>query len=102
MAISTRATGEAKLKNALAELDTQWKEFCLVVEPYKNRDNVYILSAIDDLYQFLDEALAQINMIRGNQYKAVIETQAEQLRKELNTLNNVVEQILLLQKAWIY
>ena len=41
-------------------------------------------------------------MIRGNQYKAVIEAQAEALRKDLTTLNSAVEQLIILQKAWIY
>ena len=31
-------------------------------------------------------------MIRGNQYKAVIEKEAEQLRKDLNTLNTATEE----------
>ena len=34
-AISVRATGEAKLRAALEELDNQWRNFNLHVDPYK-------------------------------------------------------------------
>ena len=102
VAISRRATGEAKLRDDLAKLEEEWKELKLVVNVYKDRDNVFVLAGIDDLYTFLDENLANINMIRGNQYKAVVEKEAEKLRKDLVTMNQVVEDLLTLQKSWQY
>ena len=89
VAISRRATGEAKLQADLRKLDGDWKELKLVVQPYKERDQVFVFSGdgINDLYAFLDENLANINMIRGNQYKAVVEKEAEKLRKDLITMN---------------
>ena len=74
MAISRRATGEAKLQKDLANLELAWKELNLVTMPYKDKEGVFVLGGIDELYAFLDENLANINMIRGNQYKAVVET----------------------------
>jgi len=102
VAVSRRATGEDKLKKDLAKLDEAWKELKLVTIIYKERDGVYVLSEIDELYAFLDENLANINMIRGNQYKAVVEKEAEKLRKELNTMNTVTEDLLTLQRSWMY
>ena len=104
VAISRRATGEAKLQADLRKLDGEWKELKLVVQPYKERDQVFVFSAdgINDLYAFLDENLANINMIRGNQYKAVVEKEAEKLRKDLITMNQVTEDMLTLQKSWMY
>lgn len=87
VAISRRATGEAKLVADLAKLEAEWKDLKLTVIPYKDRDNIFVLAGIDDLYTFLDENLANINMIRGNQYKAVVEVPAENLRKSLVTMN---------------
>ena len=102
VAISRRAIGEAKLKVDLAKLQELWKQQLLVVKVYKDRDGVFVLDQIDDLYTFLDENLANINMIRGNQYKAVVEKEAERLRKELITMNSVTEDLLTLQKSWMY
>ena len=61
-----------------------------------------MLSGVDDLYTFLDENLANINMIRGNQYKAVVEKDAENLRKALITMNTVTEDLLTLQRSCMY
>jgi len=61
-----------------------------------------VLDLVDELYTFLDENLANINMIRGNQYKAVVEKDAEKLRKDLITMNQVTEDLLTLQKSWMY
>jgi len=72
----------------------------LVVNVYKDRDNVFVLGGVDELYTFLDENLANINMIRGNQYKAIVEKDAEKLRKDLITMNQVTEDLLTLQKSW--
>ena len=60
------------------------------------------MSGVDDLYTFLDESLANINMIRGNQYKAVVEKEAEKLRKDLITMNTVTEELMNLQRSWQY
>ena len=102
MAISRRATGEAKLRADLNKLDEAWKALQLVVITYKDRDQVYVLSGVDELYGFLDENLANINMIRGNQYKAVVEEKAEILRKSLITMNTVTEDLLTLQRSWMH
>ena len=71
---------------------------------YKDRDGVLVLDGkgVEDLYTFLDEALANINMIRGNQYKAVVEKQAEALRKQLMTMNTITEELVTLQRSWIH
>lgn len=102
VAISRRATGEAKLKADLAKLDQEWKDLKLLTVVYKERDGVFILSGVEDLYTFLDENLANINMIRGNQYKAVVEKDAETLRKALITMNTVTEELITLQRSWQY
>ena len=102
VAISRRAIGEAKLKIDLAKLQELWKTQVLTVKPYKDKDQVFVLDQVDDLYTFLDENLANINMIRGNQYKAVVEKEADKLRKDLVTMNAVTEDLLTLQKSWMY
>ena len=102
VAISRRATGEAKLREDLDKLEEAWKDLQLTLIPYKDRDQIFVLAGIDDLYTFLDENLANINMIRGNQYKAVVEGPAEALRKSLVMMNTVTEDMLTLQKSWMY
>ena len=61
-----RATGEAKLIAALEELEIKWKEQIIVTKKYKEKDGCFVVDEVDVLYEFLDESMAQINMIRGN------------------------------------
>ena len=61
-----------------------------------------ILSEIDDVYTFLDENLAQINMILGNRYAGIVRTKAEVVKAELQKLDACIEEWIALQKSWMY
>ena len=78
-----RASGEAKLIALLDEVQTAWKNVFFVCTPYKDQEGMTILSEIDELYNFLDENLANINMILGNRYAAVVRNKAESTKAEL-------------------
>jgi hypothetical protein len=90
VATSVKATGEAKLRAALNDLDTIWGNQEFVCKNYKERDNQFILIEIDTLYQALDESLAQINMILGNRFVKVMRQRAENLKKSLNVLQECI------------
>ena len=77
-----RATGENKLVVALEEVQKAWKEIFFIVKPHKESEMV-VLTEIDDVYTFLDENLAQVNMILGNRYAGIVRTQAESVKAEL-------------------
>ena len=78
-AISVRATGEQKLVDALNEVELAWKAQNFVTIKFKETE-FEILNEIDDIYTFLDENLAQVNMILGNRYAGVVRTQAETVK----------------------
>ena len=75
-AISARATGEYKLIKQWEDINDQWKSINFVCVQYKEYEGVYVLSEVDDIYNFLDENMAQINMILGNRYAGVIRDKA--------------------------
>jgi len=103
VSISVKATGEHKLKVQLDELQNRWTKVEFKVKQYKeDKEGVYILVELDDLYNELDESLAAINMILGNRYVQVMRDKAEKLKKELNNLNNAVEGWVKCQRDWIY
>lgn len=102
VATSVKATGEAKLRAALNDLDTIWSNQEFVCKNYKERDNQFILIEIDTLYQALDESLAQINMILGNRYVKVMRARAEKLKKDLNVLQECIAQWVDCQRQWCY
>ena len=81
-AIAARASGESKLVKDLDEVQKAWREVYFEVIQHKESDMV-VLTGIDDIYTFLDDKLAVINMTLGNRYAGVVRTKAEIVKAEL-------------------
>ena len=99
--ISTQASQEASLRQQLQSLEDTWKKIDFIVKQYKDKDAL-IIDEIDIIFQALDEGLATINMILGSRYVKPLRTEAEAWKKNLFTLNQVVEEWVICQKNWIY
>jgi dynein heavy chain, axonemal len=69
---------------------------------YKERDGVFILSELPELYDNIDEALADINTILGNRFVGFMRKDCESLKKDIQNANNIVGAWVTLQKDWIY
>jgi len=54
------------------------------------------------VFTALDEGMATINMILGSRYVKPLRSEAEIWKKNLFTLNQVVEEWIICQKQWIY
>ena len=52
------------------------------MDVYKKHDGVYQLKFIDDLYETVDDCLAQINMILGNRFVGFMRKTCEKMKKE--------------------
>jgi dynein heavy chain len=68
-----------------------------MTKQYKDKD-AFILDEIDVVFQSLDEGLATINMILGSRYVKPLRTEAENWKKNLFTLNQIVEEWVIYQK----
>jgi dynein heavy chain len=95
--ISTQASQEASLRGQINALEEQWKRIDFITRPYKDRD-AYILDEIDEIFQCLDESLAAINTILGSRFVKPLRTEAEIWKKNLFTLNQMVEEWITCQK----
>ena len=82
-AISNRAKGEAKLKDLLAKVQAEWRLQIFLTVPHKSEEGMCQLSGVDDLYQFLDDNMANVNSILGNRFAAIVRNDAESTKKEL-------------------
>jgi dynein heavy chain, axonemal len=102
VAKSVEASGQAKLRGQLQELKDQWATIQIVTVPHGPKDNVFIIAGIEDMYQYLDEGLATINMILGNRFVKVMRKEAEDLKKQLNTLSEAFDQWNEVQRQWRY
>ena len=102
VAISLRATGEYKLITEWEAINAAWREVAFTVVQHKDTEGLWVLSEVDALYTFLDERMAGINMILGNRYAGVIREKAVQTKKDLNTLNNALDEWITMQQEWMY
>ena len=60
------------------------------------------LAGVDDLYQFLDDNMANVNSILGNRFAAIVRIEAESTKKELQKLDTCIEEWMTLQRQWVY
>lgn len=102
VAKGVEATGQAKLGNQLQNLEDNWKIIQFVTKTYKEKDNCFILGGAEDMYTYLDEGLAEINMILGNRFVKIMRTKADKVKKELTLLSTAVEEWFEVQKQWCY
>ena len=101
-AISNRAKGEAKLKDLLGKVQAEWKLQIFVTVPHKSEEGMCQLTAVEDLYQFLDDNMANVNSILGNRFAAIVRNEAESTKKELQKLDACLEEWMTLQRNWVY
>jgi dynein heavy chain len=80
----------------------KWKAIELDMQIYKERDGVFILSEIPDLFQVIDDCVADINMILGNRFVTFIRKKCEDLKKEIQNASKVVDAWVEMQRQWIY
>jgi dynein heavy chain len=99
--ISTQASQEAFLKSQINALEEQWKRIDFLTKQYKDKD-AFILDEIEDIFQSLDESLATINIILGSRFVKPLRIEAEAWKKNLFTLNQMVEEWIKVQRQWIY
>ena len=100
--IATQATQEANLRGQLIKLEEQWKKIDFITINHKDSKDVFILTEVEDLFQYLDDSLANINTILGSRYVKPLRNEADVWKKNLLLLNGIVEEWVEVQKQWIY
>lgn len=101
VAISTQATQEANLRTQINDLEEVWKKVIFTVE-WEEKCESYILKDLDEIFNNLDESLANINMILGSRFVKPLRTEAEQWKKWIMTLSDMVDEWIMCQKNWMY
>ncbi len=85
-------------------MEDVWRRVDFIVKIYKEgtKDTAFILGDVDDIFTTLDETMASINMILGSRYVKPIRNEAEVWKKHLMTLSKVLDNLIFLQKQWMY
>lgn len=101
VSISIQAVQEHKLRGDLGDLDEVWRgtSFTLELDP---KTDVHLLSKLDDIFTVLDESLANINMVLGSRFVKPLRSEAEQWKKWILTISEMVEEWNMCQNQWRY
>ena len=57
---------------------------------------------LDKIYEILDSQTANINMVLANRYAAKLRDKGEEMKKNLITLSQAIEEWVTMQKTWMY
>ena len=97
----SRADPTPALPGRYDVMEEEWIPFGEDSKQFKDKD-AFILDEIDDIFNALDESLATVNTILGSRFVKPLRMEAEIWKKNLLTLNQIVEEWIITQKQWIY
>jgi len=101
VAISIQAVQEDKLSNDLQALEDVWKATSFTIE-VDEKTECPMLMKLDEIFAILDESLANINMVLGSRFVKPLRAEAEQWKKWIFTISDMIEAWQSCQLNWRY
>jgi len=97
MEISGQASSEATLEAILKKIEDSWKIVDLIVLPYKNAHDIFILGSLEEVQLTLEEANINLNTLISSKHVVMIRSRVEEWINSMNIMNDVlVSNILIL------
>ncbi len=100
--ISGQASSEASLELILKKVEDSWKSLDLVVLPYKETKDVFILGGTDEIQQNLDDSNINISTIASSRHVGPIKPRVDDWQKQLELFNRTLEAWQTCQRGWLY
>lgn len=88
--ISGHASSEATMLTILNKVEDSWKKIELIVLPYKNADDVFILGSLEEVQLTLEEANINLNTLITSKYVKMIKTRVEGWINSMNIMNDIL------------
>lgn len=101
IAVATQASQETELRDQLKIVKDKWEDKDLPIQRFKDKDT-WILGDTEELLSILDDSLARVSIIAGNRYVAPLRDEVNNLKNNLNTMQDVLEEWAMLQKSWMH
>jgi hypothetical protein len=79
------------LRIDVAEIEEVWKGTSFSIEIDEKTD-VPLLTKLDEIFTILDESLACINMVLGSRFVKPLRPEAEQWKKWILTISEMIEE----------
>ncbi|KAG3118423.1 Dynein heavy chain 6, axonemal [Phytophthora idaei] len=101
-AVAVSAQQEAVLEKMLKKVTDAWATTEFEVKPYKESKDVFVLGSVEEVTAKLDDSIVTISTIMGSRFIGAIQEEVEGWRKKLVTLQETLDEWLLVQKNWMY
>ena len=98
--LAGNANKELNIEKALDELEIRWASVELDVAPYK--DQYYKLKSTEDIAQLLEDDSVALSTMKASKFYHSFKELIDKWEKKLSIISEVVEQILTVQRKWIY
>jgi len=102
MEVSGKATAELALEEMLDKIKKTWEDLELLVNPYKDSKDVFILGSIEEITVALEDSLVTISTIAGSRFVGPIRDEVEQWQKDLLLFQETLDEWLNVQRNWMY
>ncbi|XP_025191999.1 LOW QUALITY PROTEIN: dynein heavy chain 6, axonemal-like [Melanaphis sacchari] len=102
MEVSGQASSEATLEAILKKIEDSWKIVDLIVLPYKNTHDIFILGSLEEVQLTLEEANINLNTLISSKHVVMIRSRVEEWINSMNIMNDVLNEWIMCQNNWIY
>ena len=100
--ISTEASQESVLEEMLGKVRAMWSDTEFVLREYKDSNDVFILTGVDDLQAVLDDSMITIGTILASKFVAGIRAEVEKMETSIKTIQGTLDEWCMVQKGWMY
>lgn len=104
MEICQEAKEEAKNEENLQKIETAWKVQNFDITAYKKGTELkgYAIKSPDDIRQLLEDNILILQSLNASKYIRAIKAKVSQWERDLNTINDVIDAWLIVQRKWMY
>jgi dynein heavy chain len=99
--IAAAAQKQFSLRRALQSMKDEWRTCTYETMAYKE-SGTYLLKGIDDVQTLLDDHIVKVQAIRGSPFCQPFRRDAEDWEKKLILIQDSLDQVLMVQKTWLY
>lgn len=86
-------------------METKWRETKPVSKEHKSKfsqNTVYIIAGTDELYQQLDDSIAQLQAMSGSRYIGRVKQTVSEWESNLGRVQEIYDELIKCQQAWLY
>ena len=102
--ISAAAIAQEKIMKDIEKISNDWAGIKFGIQNQSKTKNEvkFIISSVDDIFNALDEHSQLVASALSSRHVADIRPQVDEWDDMLNSISNIIEEWLLVQKQWIY